>query len=125
MKSKAKELKWKTREQFTQRLYIARARHNFLFSKDTYFQRPTFSPNRDFYSLALSIYSHLLYAFDGQTFNVRTAKMVAWRKDANKQKRQANKNLKQQVVKLSRSQSANANLRVANEDRKTTSVAAR
>jgi hypothetical protein len=46
---------------------------------------------------------------------VRMANMVAWRKDANKQKRQANKNLKQQGVKLSRSQSANANLRVARE----------
>ena len=93
--------------------------------KDTYFQRPLFSPTRDFYSLALSIHSHLLYAFDGQTLNVRKAKMVAWRKDANKQKRQANKNLKMQGVKLNRSRSANANLRLASEEMKTTSMAAR
>jgi hypothetical protein len=66
-----------------------------------------------------------LYAFDGQTLNVRKAKMVAWRKDANKQKRQANKNLKMQGVKLNRSRSANANLRLASEEMKTTSMAAR
>ena len=51
--------------------------------------------------------------------------MVAWRKDANKQKRQANKNLKMQGVKLNRSRSANANLRLASEEMKTTSMAAR
>jgi hypothetical protein len=52
-----------------------------------------------------------LYAFGVQTLNVRMTNMVAWRKDANKQKRQSNKNLKQQGVQLSRSLSANANLR--------------
>jgi hypothetical protein len=88
---------------------------SFYPTKDTYFQRPKFSPTRNIYSLAFSTYTHLLYAFDVQTLNVRMANMVAWRKDANKLKRQANNNLKKQGVKLSRSQSANANLRLARE----------
>jgi hypothetical protein len=70
----------------------------YPFTKDKHFQRPKFSPTTNFYSLALSTHSHLLYAFDVQTLNVRMANMVAGRKDANKQNRQANKNLKQQGV---------------------------
>ncbi len=89
----------------------AREANNYPLTEDTHFQRPKFSFATNFYSLALSTYSPLLYAFGVQTLNVRMANMVAWRKDANKQKRQANKNLKQQGVKLSRSLSANANLR--------------
>jgi hypothetical protein len=94
----------------------AREANKYPFREDTHFQRPKFSPTTNFYSLALSTHSHLLYAFGVQTLNVRMANMVAWRKDANKQKRQANKNLKQQGVKLSRSLSANANLRETRMD---------
>ena len=100
---------------------LKRAREAYYdpITKDYHFQRLKFSLTTHFYSLALSTHSHLLYAFDVQTLNVRMANMVAWRKDANKQKRQANKNLKQQGIMLSRSQSANANLRVAMESERT------
>ena len=96
---------------------LKRAREAYYdpITKDYHFQRLKFSLTTHFYSLALSTHSHLLYAFDTQTLNERMANMVARRKDANKQKRQANKNLKQQGVMLIRSQSANAHLRVARQ----------
>ena len=99
----------------TAELKRVREAYFFPYPKDKHFQRLRFSPTTNFYSLALSTHSHLLYAFDVQTLNVRMANMVARRKDANKEKRQANKNLKQQGVMLSRSQSANATLRDARE----------
>ena len=104
--------------QLTQRILSEHARHIlFLLQKTHIFKDLNFHSLHTFIRLHFQlIHSHLLYAFDAQTLNVRMANLVAWRKDANKQKRQANKTLKQQGVKLSRSLSANANLRETRMD---------